>query len=273
MPSYVITGASRGLGFEFLRQLSENPEAIVIGLVRDKASAEKKVAAEIGRSNIHILHGDVDSYESLKKAAEETAKITGGKLDYIIANAAYLSQKDGLSTLNELGDDPEALEEDLLHQYKTNVVGQVHLFNVFLPLIQRGDAKKVVAITSGHADIELPNRYKVDVAGSYAMSKIALNMAIAKFNAEFSKEGILFFCISPGVVATSNHLDPAGLSQREQQGLQRMMGNFKQYAPHFEGPITPKESVENILDVINRASVLRGWGGAFVSHFGNKQWI
>lgn len=48
---------------------------------------------------------------------------------------------------------------------------------------------------------------------------------------------------------------------------------FIAYAPHFKGPITPEESVRMMMDVIEKASVENGDGGAFVSHFGNKQWI
>lgn len=52
--------------FEFLRQLSIDPANTVIGLVRDIKSTKAKVTAEINRSNLHIIHGDLDSYQSLK---------------------------------------------------------------------------------------------------------------------------------------------------------------------------------------------------------------
>lgn len=52
--------------FEFLRQLSSNPANIVIGMVRDVKSTEAKVTTEINRSNVHIIQGDLDRYESLK---------------------------------------------------------------------------------------------------------------------------------------------------------------------------------------------------------------
>jgi NAD(P)-dependent dehydrogenase (short-subunit alcohol dehydrogenase family) len=75
-----------------LKQLSADSNNLVIGLVRDKAGVEKKVAAEIGkRPNIHILHEDLDDYASLKQAAADTAKIVGDRgVDYLVANAAYL---------------------------------------------------------------------------------------------------------------------------------------------------------------------------------------
>lgn len=50
-----------------MRQLSANPDNTFFGLVRDKASTEKKVAAELpGRSNIHILQADITDYDALK---------------------------------------------------------------------------------------------------------------------------------------------------------------------------------------------------------------
>lgn len=48
---------------------------------------------------------------------------------------------------------------------------------------------------------------------------------------------------------------------------------FAKYAPHFTGPITPAESVEKCLDVLEKTSVENGDSGAFVSHLGNKQWL
>ncbi|KAF5014097.1 hypothetical protein F66182_15043, partial [Fusarium sp. NRRL 66182] len=66
MPSYVITGASRGIGFEFLRQLSADPDSTVIGLVRDKESTEGKVQKELRRDNIHLIKADLKDHDSLK---------------------------------------------------------------------------------------------------------------------------------------------------------------------------------------------------------------
>ncbi|KAI4861822.1 hypothetical protein F4820DRAFT_451600 [Hypoxylon rubiginosum] len=103
MPSYVITGVSKGLGYEFLRQISANPSNTVIGIVRDKPTTIKKVSEELqGRSNIHILQADILDYDALKGAVEDTAKITGGSLDYLIANAGYVSQFDAYDPIGVL---------------------------------------------------------------------------------------------------------------------------------------------------------------------------
>ncbi|KAI1442801.1 NAD(P)-binding protein [Annulohypoxylon stygium] len=272
MPSYLVTGVSRGIGFAFIRQLSEDPEAVVIGLARNKTATEKKVSAEIGRSNIHILEADLVDYDSLKKAAEETSKITGGSLDYLILNGAIMSHQDGFSTLSDMGEDGKALEEDLLSTYKTNVIGNVHVINLLLPLIRAGKVKKVISISSGHADYDLARDYKIMNSSSYTMSKAAMNLAIVKYHAEWSSQGILFMSISPGVVDTG-HLDTAQLSEKEMSVLGGMIQKFQAYAPHWKGPITPEESVKLVMGVINNASVEGGDGGSFVSHFGTKNWL
>lgn len=52
-----------------------------------------------------------------------------------------------------------------------------------------------------------------------------------------------------------------------------MMGKFQQYAPHFTGPVPPKDAIRDVISVWERASVENGDGGSFVSHHGNKQWL
>lgn len=144
---------------------------------------------------------------SKQKAAEATSTITHGKLDVLIANAA-LVPKDGVwETLSELSTDPVKLEQDMVVQFRTNVVAQAHLINLFMPLILRGDLKQVVAMASGMADTELVAKYGIHESCAYSISKTALNMLIAKFQAEYTKDGVLFLAISPGFVNTGHHDD------------------------------------------------------------------
>ncbi|CAG1977805.1 unnamed protein product [Fusarium graminearum] len=271
MPSYLITGTSRGLGFEFVRQLSADPNNTVIGFARNKQATEEKIEREMpGRSNIHTIQGEIENYESVKNLIDETAKITGGSLDYIIANAAIQSEWSGYNPIGALGSDPEKLEQELLDNFKINTVGNVHLFNLALPLIREGQAKKIIGISSGHADPDFITNFSIVEAAPYSMSKGALNIAIAKFDAQYRKEGILFMAISPGVVATK---DMSNVTEEQLKGFADMMAAFQVYAPNFTGPISPEESVQRVMSVVYKASIESGSGGQFVSHFGTKQWL
>lgn len=270
MSSYVITGVSRGLGFEFLRQLSSDSSNTVIGLVRNKATTESSIEKEFpGRKNIHILEADVTNYDALERAAATTASITGGSLDYLIGNAGLISMFSAYDGLHKLANQPKALEKELLDSFKVNVIGQIHLINLFLPLILKGNAKKVIVLGSGLADDALTINLEHEIAGSYSISKAAVNTAIAKFAAELGKDGVLFLSLSPGYVDTNQYKDA---TEEQLKSIQIMGQKFAKYAPHFTGPMSPEESIKAMLAVIEKATPEKE-GGQALSHYGNKQWL
>jgi len=132
----------------------------------------------------------------------------------------------------------------------------------------------VVFLTTGLADAALTNDYGVTAASPYSVSKAALNLLVAKYNATFGRSGadaILFLAVSPGVVATS--AAELQLDDAEKEVQAGMIAQFMAYAPEFKGPITSVESVDAVLKVVDRASVEDGWGGKAVSHFGTDRWL
>ncbi|KAK1760132.1 hypothetical protein QBC47DRAFT_683 [Echria macrotheca] len=289
MPSFVITGVSRGIGYEFLRQYSSDPQNIVVGLVRNKAETDKKVSEDADlktRSNLHILQADVTDYDALKAAAAETAKITGGGLDYLIANAGYISPIDAVVPIGELfvslplgsgsqltessADRPEEVSKTMRDLFEVNVLGQIHLFHLFTPLILKGGAKKVILVGSGFADIDFTNKWDMFPGALYSISKVAANMVVAKFNAQYKGDGVLFLSVAPGTVDVGQY---AHLTEEEQQKMGAMAAKFMAHAPHFAGPDTPEHAVGLMREVIANASIEKGNGGDFVSQFGNRQWL
>lgn len=73
----------------------------------------------------------------------------------------------------------------------------------------KGKVKKVIALTSGHADLDLINEFEVEISAVYAASKAALNVVVAKFNAQYKKDGVLFMSMSPGVVEVGHYNESA----------------------------------------------------------------
>lgn len=270
MTSYVVTGASKGLGFAFLELLSKDPSNIVIGLVRNPVPL-KTILQKAGLSNVHVVAGDVGDLASLQAAAKTVSSITGGGLDILINNAGLVSDVTEFKTQTSFDDNTfSVLENDFLECFKINTLGLVHTVQSFLPLIRKGSVKKVINISTGMADIDLINAVDVAVAGPYSASKAAANVVIAKYNAELKSEGILFLSISPGYVATERNAE-AGEKDLEQ--VMEIGKKFAAYAPHFTKPLTPEESVTAIVKVIREKSVKNGDGGSFISHLGNKQWL
>ncbi|RKL38462.1 hypothetical protein BFJ72_g7273 [Fusarium proliferatum] len=245
----------------------------VVGIVRDKSATITKISqdAELNRrSNIHVIEADLTNYNALKDAVNETAKITGGSIDYLIANAAYVSKFDTFDPMGALGNTPKELEDDLKMLFDVNVVANIHLFNLFIPLILRGKEKKVVTISTGLADLEFTNNFEHEFTPLYSISKAAMNMAVAKFNAQYKKEGVLFMSVCPGMVDVGqfNHATP-----QQMEAMGGMMAKFKEYAPHFTGPATAEAAVKDMRAVWENATIEGGYGGAYLSQFGNKQWL
>ena len=151
----------------------------------------------------------------MQAAADQVSETTGGKLDLLLNNAGFVSDLTAFKNLTEF--EPDVLEKDLMSSFHVNVVGVAHTTNAFLPLIRKGEWKKVITISTGMADNDLTNGYGVDMAGPYAASKAAVNTLVAKYNAAFGKsEGILFLAISPGAVDT---LEGKQFNEEEMAGL------------------------------------------------------
>lgn len=51
------------------------------------------------------------------------------------------------------------------------------------------------------------------------------------------------------------------------------MGKLASYAPHFKSLAPVDETIRNVRSVWEKASIGGGFGGSFVSHYGNKQWL
>ena len=110
------------------------------------------------------------------------------------------------------------------------------------PSFKKSEVKKVIYISSMLAEMDLVNRFAIDDARPYAVSKAAANLLMAKYHAATgAAEGILFMSIAPGVVMTRE--TPSQPTEEEIKGRKAMGVKFEEYAPHFTGAMTPEESV------------------------------
>jgi len=269
MVSFLITGASRGIGLEFVRQLSDNSENTVFALVRNKSKANfLEPVAE--RPNVHVVQADVVSAEQLQQAAKEVAAITGGPLDVLIANAGA-NLGSGTSLAN--GDiSQEALVQEVKDNFETNTISAILTHNAFLPLLRKGKHKKIIDISSAIGDTEFTKITEFEYFAPYGISKAALNFVVQKYAVELSPEGFTVLAISPGLVDTFGTKEGPPPTEKEINAMSVFFDKWIKASPGWDRkPITVQESVSRQLKVIHSAGPKDT--GSFVSQNGNRDWL
>jgi NAD(P)-dependent dehydrogenase (short-subunit alcohol dehydrogenase family) len=193
----LVTGANRGLGLEFVRQLAARGDR-VFATARDvnRAAELREISRSHGDDRVTVLPLDVDDADSIRAAAE-TVRGQTDALDLLINNAGVYAAR-----INAGGEPAERLGEldfdDALKVLRTNAVAPLLLAQALLPLLQRGTNSKVVSITSGYGSV-------ADNTGFpyyYAASKAALNMFMRSLAGDAAAKGIVTVVMSPGWVQT-----------------------------------------------------------------------
>ncbi|KAL1946099.1 hypothetical protein VTO73DRAFT_15226 [Trametes versicolor] len=141
--SWLVTGASRGIGFEIVRQLLSSPTNVVVAAARtpEKATALKDLQ-KTAKGTLHVIKLDVSDFESIRASAKDLLAILGDNgLDYLINNAAVVA----------------------------------------LPCLEKGMEKQILHISSTGGSIgtagHVGSRF-----GSYSMTKAALNMLVRPYH-------------------------------------------------------------------------------------------
>jgi NAD(P)-dependent dehydrogenase (short-subunit alcohol dehydrogenase family) len=185
MPTAIVTGASRGLGFELTRALLRRGRRVVVDArgARELEVAERELA-ELG--DVVAVRGSVvDPDHRLRLVAA-----AGTELDLLVNNASVL----GPSPQPALADYPvEVLE----HVYRVNVVAPLALAQLAIPRLPEG--ARIVNVTSDAAVEPYPGW------GGYGSSKAALEQLTAILAAEHP--ALRIFSVDPGDMRTRMHQD------------------------------------------------------------------
>ena len=140
MPSILITGANRGLGFEFARQYGADGWRVIATCRHPIAAAAlQELVARAGV--VRIIPLDVTNLESVRQAATQIEE----PIDIVI-NSAGIGGKRDQKTGNV---DYESWREVL----NVNTMGPLRVTEAFVDHLARSERKLVVTITSGMGSI------------------------------------------------------------------------------------------------------------------------
>jgi NAD(P)-dependent dehydrogenase (short-subunit alcohol dehydrogenase family) len=183
----LITGANRGLGLEFTRQLCEQKYR-VIATCRNplKAGFLQQLAKANEQLSIHQLDVcDDQSIANLLTTLGDTA------IDWLINNAGTVGEP-GVTIGN-------IKRENFLHVTNVNCLGPLKVSEALLPNLQKSADKLVIAISSSLGNISSDQQGH---AYAYRCSKAALNCGMRALAIDIANTGIKVMLMHPGWVRT-----------------------------------------------------------------------
>lgn len=198
----LVTGASRGLGRETVRQLAATG-AFVYLACRDAGDAAH--LEDEFRGDGFAVRGvvlDLLRHDTISALAD-TVREEFGRLDVLVNNAGILARS---------GKPPSSVPlADLRATLETNLLGSIAVLQAFIPLLRLSSAGRVVNVSSGLGSIsqcsDAHYEYAQYKALAYSVSKAALNAATVLFAAELAGTSVKVNAADPGHCATdfNNH--------------------------------------------------------------------
>ena len=202
----LVTGANTGVGFQIAKALAENNYTVYVGA--RNLEKGKNAATELGENAIAI-ELDVTKQETINAAAKEVQE-KHGKLDLLVNNAGISHAGKPGRTVEEVvaANKPSMASIDEMRTvWDTNVFGVVAVTQVFLPLLKKAEAPRIVNVSSGLGSLTLgmdPNNpYRTHYDVVYGASKAAMNAVTVAFAIELEKSNIRINAVSPGYTATA----------------------------------------------------------------------
>lgn len=188
----LITGANRGIGLEFVRQLTVRKWRIIATARRpDDAVELQALAAE--DPDIIIEQLDVTDHERIDALAEQYKDLP---VDILLLNAAMgPTPHTAMTQLEEL--DWEVGRQSI----EVNAIGPMKVSQAFMEHVKASKKKQIIAMSSDSGSFVAGSQ--APILYHYKMSKAALNMYLHTLAFATKKRGVTVVMLHPGLVATN----------------------------------------------------------------------
>jgi NAD(P)-dependent dehydrogenase (short-subunit alcohol dehydrogenase family) len=184
MPTVLITGASRGLGAEMVRQYAGAGWDVIACSRKPDAAAMRGL---VGNVTQHAL--DVTDFAAVGQLA---SKLSGARIDVLVNNAGIAGRAAG-----ELNAIDTAVWQ---HTMLVNALSPLKVAEAFVEHVAGSTQKKMIAITSRLGSIGLNDSGGARFA--YRASKTALNMHWKSLSNDLQDRGVICTVLHPGWVRT-----------------------------------------------------------------------
>jgi short-subunit dehydrogenase len=235
----LITGASRGLGFELARQLAD--EGARLWLVARSATDLEAAASELRHTGafVETIAADLRHVREIDRVVEHVLR-SGDVVDVLINNAGVI----------EVGPFEHAQLADYEDSLATHFWAPLHLVRKLLPHMRREGEGRIVNISSVGGRIAVPH------LSAYAAGKFALTGFSETLRTELAKAGIYVTTVTPGLMRTGSYVN-VRLRGRHSQEL-------RWFGAMIATPVTSMSARRAAAQIIaavrqGRATLAPGW--------------
>jgi len=230
MATVLVTGASRGIGLELVRQYAADNWQVVATARRPEQSGGLNELVKQYGSNLQLQALDVTSDDSIQILVDA---LKGRAIDLLVNNAGIYPREGthvGQLDFDSWGDTLD-----------TNLFGVLRVTEALLENVAQSERKQIVAISSAMGSLHGVAGRSVEQSGTsyqYRSSKTALNMAMLILSKELAPREISVVIITPGWVKTemggtgaaiSPQVSVAGIKKVLDAGRMDISGKFLSY--------------------------------------------
>lgn len=180
MKNVVITGTSRGIGFELAKQFAEEGHN-VLAISRNTQPLEK-----VNHKNIKVISVDISNTDDLQKV-RDFVDTNWKKVDIIVNNAGKLVNKPFT----------DLTSQDFLEVYKVNVFAVVETIQILIPYLSKGSHVVTVSSMGG-----IQGSLKFPGLAAYSSAKGAVITLSELLAEEYKEQEIAFNVLALGAVQT-----------------------------------------------------------------------
>lgn len=213
-PTVLITGANRGIGFEFIRQYADKGYR-VIATCRNPDTADDLNVFAATRPEVIVERLDLIDLTGIDALAE---KYADRPIDVLINNAALMRGPDKGQAFGSID---YAWFDEWFH---TNARGPLKVTEAFWPHLVAADNGLVASLTTGQGQHGIP----VPGFSYYKASKAAIDNFFIDIGRRGKKDGVRVITISPGRVPTHGGPLRPGMVKIE-DSIAGMIGVFESF--------------------------------------------
>ena len=223
--NYLVTGANRGLGLEFTKQILQAGHNVYAACRNINDIEDLDLLFTEYKDKLIVVNLDINDHDSILSLSNRLKDVS---IDVMINNAGTIGPLPYFE--NTFKQHYGTIDYDVWSDvFKTNLFGPVKMAETFLENIENGNDKKMIFISSVVGSIADDHQK----AFAYATSKTALNKSVALLADILKEKEVKVLAMCPGYVKT--RMNGGGANLEPEESIEGMLKQIEKLDTESSG--------------------------------------